>query len=160
MQGAAYDPAKGEVFVVSDVLDNAAYDIAGNLYAISDSTNSIVANVTMGEEPVGVAYDSGTSEVYVANNNATSVSVISDANNAVVAALPVGSRPLGLVYDSAKAEVFVGNSGSGTISIISDAGSATTSTVPEFPTEGLLAVTFLLLSLCGLMFRGKIAKSC
>jgi DNA-binding beta-propeller fold protein YncE len=70
-----------------------------------------------------------------------------------------GSGPFGLTYDPAKAEVFVGNVGDGTISIISDTGSATTSTVPEFPAEGLLPVTLLLLSLCGLLLRGKIAKS-
>jgi YVTN family beta-propeller protein len=155
LAGAAYDPSKGDVFVTGY-----GYNDTGNtVYVISDATNSVVANVTVGKgPPYAIAYDSGKGEVYVANYNASTVSVISDTSDAVVATLPVGTAPLSLTYDPAKAEVFVGCVRDGIISIISDTNSAVTSTAPEFPAKGLLPVTLLLLSLCGLLFRGKIPR--
>jgi len=46
---AAYDSAKGEVFVANG--NNNTVSV------ISDSSNTVVANVTMGNIPLGVAYD-------------------------------------------------------------------------------------------------------
>jgi YVTN family beta-propeller protein len=69
---------------------------------------------------LGVAYDSGMNEVFVANTNSNTTSVISDSTNAVVATVSVGSEPMGVAYDSGKSEIFVTNSGSSNISVLSD----------------------------------------
>jgi YVTN family beta-propeller protein len=87
-------------------------------------------NVGFGHNPQGLAYDSGTGEVFVANAGSGTVSVISDATNAVVATVGVGSYPEGVAYDSGKGEVFVTNfDSSGTASVISDATNAVVATV-------------------------------
>ena len=52
----------------------------------------------MGSAPSAVAYDSGKSEVFVANYNSSSVSVIADNNNTVVANITVGTQPCALAY--------------------------------------------------------------
>ena len=84
----------------------------------------------IGTSPVGVAYDSGKGEVFVANHFSDSVSVISDASNTVVATIPVGSNPQGVGYDSGKGEVFVTNQGPNTVSVISDTSNTVVATIP------------------------------
>ena len=80
----AYDPVKGEVFVAN--VDS------NDTSVISDSSNEVVANVTVGSYPTGVAYDSAKEEIFVANVNQGNgtVSVISDTSNKVVAGVSVG----------------------------------------------------------------------
>ena len=91
-----------------------------------------------GDQPLGVAYDSGKGEVFVTDSNCPSyppcgqgnVSVISDGTNKVVATIPVGSWPGGVAYDSGKGEVFVANFGSNNVSVISDASIRVVATIP------------------------------
>jgi DNA-binding beta-propeller fold protein YncE len=47
---------------------------------ISDSTNTVIANVTGGTGPNALAYDSGKGEVFVVNGVDGTVSVISDSS--------------------------------------------------------------------------------
>jgi len=90
----------------------------------------VLATVSVGENPVGIAYDSAAGEVFVANYFQNTVSVISDSTNTVVASVNVGSEPGGVAYDSARGELFVTNSNSSTVSIISDSTNAVVATVP------------------------------
>ncbi len=105
---------------------------------ISCANNDVVANVSVGVYPVGVAYDSGEGEIFVVDDGYSSnttynniVSVISDANNTVTKTVFVGVDPAGAAYDSSKGEVFVANSyvvdkGNSTVSIIQDSSLAST----------------------------------
>jgi YVTN family beta-propeller protein len=120
--GVAYDSGKDEVFV--------ANNLAGTVSVISDSNNTVVATIPVGDHPLGVAYDSGKGEVFVANNNDGTVSVISDSNNTVIATIPVGLAPAWVAYDAGKGEVFVTNSGDNTTSVISDSTHTVTATIP------------------------------
>ena len=47
---------------------------------ISDSSNTVVANVTVGKGDTGVAHDFGKGEIFVANSNWSTISVISDSS--------------------------------------------------------------------------------
>src|SRR5271157_474160 len=85
--GIAYDPAKGELFVAN-------YG-SNTVSVISDSTNSVVANVSV-RSPVGVVYDPAKGEIFVINLFGSAVSVISDSDNSVLASVPVGSEPYGI----------------------------------------------------------------
>ena len=114
----AYDSGKNEIFVTHLIVQ--ATNTPSSVSVISDSTNTVAANIKVGNDPDGIAYDSGTGEIFVANNFDNTVSVISDSNNTVVATIPVGNEPDGVAYDSAKGEIFVANAGSGTVSVISD----------------------------------------
>ena len=96
---------------------------------ISDTGYIVVATITVGGFPCGVAYDSGTHEVFVTNSGqgfGNTVSVISDFTNTVVANVTVGTGPCGVAYDSGKSWVFVSNGGGApagnTVSVISDGG--------------------------------------
>ena len=70
--GIAYDSGRGEIFVTN--LD------FNSVSVISDSTNTVVATITVGSLPWGIAYDSGKGEIFVANYASDSVSVISDSS--------------------------------------------------------------------------------
>jgi DNA-binding beta-propeller fold protein YncE len=95
----AYDSAKGEIFVVEQgaTTTNGSYDAsAGFVSVVSDTTNSVVATIQLGDFPSAIAYDSAKGELFVANDGRTQsdtsasntatgiVSVISDATNTVV----------------------------------------------------------------------------
>src|ERR1017187_8501737 len=88
------------------------------------NAQTLVATVTVGSQPYGIAYDSAKGEVFVANAASNTVSVISDSTNAVVATVAVGSGPGIVAYDPAKGEVFVSNGGSNTVSVISDSNNS------------------------------------
>ncbi|MGP8075829.1 MAG: YncE family protein [Thermoplasmata archaeon] len=66
--GIAYDPGHSLIGVVSN--GTHAVDF------ISDSTNTWVANVSVGDHPVGIAYDVINHDDYVSNANSSNVSVI------------------------------------------------------------------------------------
>src|SRR5256886_4367215 len=97
----AYDAGKGEVFVTDER--------SNNVTVISDSTNSVIANIPVGSYPIGLAYDGGKGEAFVTNSGSDHVTVISDSTNSVIANIPVGSYPSGAAYDSGKGEMLVTN---------------------------------------------------
>jgi DNA-binding beta-propeller fold protein YncE len=125
----AYDSGKGEIFAASigesprpslgTVLSHDGY-----VLVISDKSNSVVANVTVGELPQCIVYDSGKGEVFVADFGSPG-DAISDKSNTVVANITsLGLTPSSLAYDSASGEILVGNSITGIVSIISDSSNA------------------------------------
>ena len=103
-------------------------------YTLDLCTNKLYSGNALpndcGVGAVGVAYDSGKGEVFVANQYAYNVSVISDASNREVAKVPEGMWPAGVAYDSGKGEVFVTNSLSNNVSVISDASNKAIAAVP------------------------------
>ena len=135
--GLAYDPAKNEVFVVNTN--------AGTVSVISDSNNSVVATIPLGNPvPIGVAtwiaYDSGTGELFVSLSFARNgkVAVISDSSNIVVDTITVGGEPEGVAYDPGKGEIFVANALSDVVSVISDKTDAVVANVTtEYGTSAI-----------------------
>jgi YVTN family beta-propeller protein len=83
-------------------------------------THRDFTNVSVGYNPVGMAYDPFMNEVFVTNYNDNTVSVISDSNNKVVATIPVGDAPRGVACGPNGGNVFVSNWYSNTVSVISD----------------------------------------
>jgi YVTN family beta-propeller protein len=57
--------------------------MGNEVLVISDSTNTVVANVTVGSQPASITYDSAKNEIFVANHNSSSVSAISDSQKIV-----------------------------------------------------------------------------
>ena len=47
---------------------------------ISDSNNTVIANVTVENQPQGIGYDSGKGEIFVTYSESHRVSVISDSS--------------------------------------------------------------------------------
>ena len=91
----AYDSAKGEVFVAN------YYQVS----VINDSTNKIVANISV--SATSLAYDRTKGEVFAYNGN--SIAVISDSTNEVVATVNgITGGSSTIAYDPAKGEIFAG----------------------------------------------------
>jgi YVTN family beta-propeller protein len=93
----------------------------------------VIGTITVGKGPSGIAYDSGKSEIFVANTDSQTVSVISDSTNTVIATVTLGTagtNPENLAYDSGKGEIFVTDSAGNAVSIISDSTNTVIATLP------------------------------
>jgi len=139
----AYDSAKGEIWVAD----------ASGAYAISDSTNQVVANVTTNAPSswgtlTQAVYDQNTGEVFISYSDFTGAStpyiqVISDSSNTVIA--NITQAVTGIVDDSAKSEIFapqyLDSSGSisGNVYVISAKTNTITNTIPIGGIPGLEA---------------------
>ena len=96
----------------------------------SASTGPVVSNVRVGTYPIGVAFDSSTGDLYVANYHSASVSVIDQANDSVVATVAVGSHPWGVAFDPSNGDIYVANDASDTCSVINGSTDLVVATVP------------------------------
>ena len=150
---AAYDSGKGEVFVTND----------GDVFVsvISDSTNAVVANVTLPQGAIGswgIAYDSGKSEIFIVNQYGK-VYVLSDSPNGLIETVNLSNATISvgnthsIAYDANKGEMFVTDEGDGNILVLSDSSNTSASptpTVPEFSSAGfiLVAAAVVAVSLC------------
>jgi YVTN family beta-propeller protein len=92
-----------------------------NTVSVMDtSTNNVVATVSVGNNPVGLAVTPDGTAVYVANSGDNTVSVINSATNTVVATVPVGNQPYAVSVTQDGTSVDVAN-GDGTVSVIDTA---------------------------------------
>ena len=102
-----------------DTTISGSYDAsAGFVSVISDTTNTVVATIPLGDFPSAIAYDPAKGEMFVAEDGAIpssvsasntahgQISVISDTTNAVIANVTVGPFPDGIAYDPAKGEMY------------------------------------------------------
>jgi YVTN family beta-propeller protein len=116
----AYDSAMGELFVTGQTF---------TVGVVSDSTHTLVANVTVGFTPYATAYDSAKNELFVTSYQYTDqVVIVSLATDRVVKYVQVAASPVDVVYDSGRGEVFVG-AGYG-ISVINDTNDSVVATLP------------------------------
>jgi YVTN family beta-propeller protein len=116
----------GEVFVVEASTDSVS--------VISDLTNQVTATVQVGSNPLGLAYDGGRNEVFVADFGTfitpeNEVSVVSTITNKVVATVDAGVDPTAVTYDPVNGDVYVVNEFSANVSVISDATNQVVATV-------------------------------
>jgi len=96
---------------------------------IDTATNTVVATVAVGTNPIGVAITPNGSFAYVANETDNSVSVINTATNAVVTTVSVGSSPHGIAITPDGASAYVANQISNNVSVISTANNTVVATV-------------------------------
>ncbi|MDE1881130.1 MAG: hypothetical protein KGI89_11375, partial [Euryarchaeota archaeon] len=87
--------------------------------------------IPVGLDPVGVAYDAGKGEVFVANPSSDNLTVISAVTDQVVTSVPEGGgNPWGIAYDGAKGELFVSNYNGNSVSVVSDSSNSVVATIP------------------------------
>jgi YVTN family beta-propeller protein len=68
--------------------------------------DSVIATITVGRFPLGIAFDSANGNLYVANDFDNTVSVISGQTNTIVGnPIPAGHEPIGIAFDSANAHL-------------------------------------------------------
>jgi YVTN family beta-propeller protein len=115
--GAAVDPATGIVYVTSFW--------GGNVTLIDGLT--VVGSIFLDQDPVGIAYDSVTGYVYVADAS-ENVSVINGSS--LVATLPETSWPIADAFDPANQYVYVANYDSNNVAVLN--GSVYYPTISSF----------------------------
>jgi YVTN family beta-propeller protein len=105
-----------------------------NTVSVIDTSNSnaILATISVGTEPYGVAYNSSSKEIYVANILSDNVSVIdadpaSGTYNQVTNTITVGVRPFYIT--SIGTNMYVTNNQSGTVSVIATGSHTVTGTI-------------------------------
>jgi YVTN family beta-propeller protein len=111
---------------------NFAYvgDATSNTVTVLNTVNNtIVANVTVGANPAGVAITPNRAYAYVANSGSSSVSVIDIASNTVVATVGVGAVPAVVAITPDGTRAYVSNNGANSVSLIDTASNAVVATV-------------------------------
>jgi serine/threonine protein kinase, bacterial len=88
---------------------------------ISDTSDTVVATVSVGRWPFGVAYDPARGDVFVTNFGDGTVSVISDSTRKVVTTMSVGSGPWDVTHDPSAGELFATDYHDDIVSVIADA---------------------------------------
>ncbi len=111
-------------YFTHDLADGILYH-NGYLYIADMGTNNVtrynlstgaMKNVTVGANPMQLAYDSHNNTIFVTNSN--NVTVINPGTMAIISTIAVGNAPVGIAYDSHNNTMYVANSGSDTVSII------------------------------------------
>lgn len=77
-------------------------------------TNTIVT----GRAPTGVAVDSSSGTVYIANSGSNTVSVLDEKSGRVVGTIPVGTEPVDIVVDPARGTGYVTYAFAGWVSVV------------------------------------------
>lgn len=103
---------------------------AGNQSVEVTALNSTPSSVGVGNNPLGVAYDPSTHEIWVVDAGDDQVVILSDISGKHVASVPVGSFPVGIAYDSAHHEMFVTNALDDTVSVVADSNDTVVATIP------------------------------
>jgi len=102
---------------------------SNNVSVIDTTTDTVIATVPVGKDPLGVAVSPDGRRVYVANYLDNTVSVIDTATNTVKATLNVGRSPNGVAVNPQGTKVYVTNTWSGNISVIDTATNTVTAAV-------------------------------
>jgi YVTN family beta-propeller protein len=109
---------------------------------IDTAGNTVVATISVGIGPTGVAITPDGTHAYVTNSVNNTVSVIDTDNNKLVATIPVGNTPLGVAITSNGTQppghddrshqplAYVTNSVDNTVSVIDTASNKVVATVP------------------------------
>jgi YVTN family beta-propeller protein len=75
--------------------------------------------ISVGSQPLGIAFDFANGDLYVANDGTKSVSVISGQTNTVFySPIPVGANPYGIAFDSVNGNLYVTSVNDNTVSVI------------------------------------------
>jgi len=109
----AYDGRLGDVYVPS----------SGVVRVFNMLTGAVVGNISVGNDPDGIVFDSAKGEMFVANYLSDNISVINDSQNRVVATVSLegaSGGPTSLAYDSGRGEVYVAEYSADNVSVIND----------------------------------------
>ena len=85
---------------------------------INTANNSVIATISVGDGPNGIAFDSANNRMYVANQTDDTVSVIDTATNSVIDTIPVGDNPNSIAFDPVNNRMYVTNYQDDTVSVI------------------------------------------
>ena len=96
--------------------------------AIDTATNTVVANIEVGNEPFDVAISPSGGFAYVTNRADDTISVIDTSTNLVIDEIPVGTTPEGVAAGGG--EIYVTNDSANTVTVIRELDLQIVGTVP------------------------------
>jgi YVTN family beta-propeller protein len=108
---------------------------------IDSSTNTVVAKVTVGPDPYGLAVAPDGKHVYVVSISTNTVSIIDTATNAVVATVRVGIEPHFVAVAPDGQHAYVANAGDGTVSVIDTNTNTVVGSIRAGPSPVGIAIT-------------------
>ncbi|MFZ0981061.1 MAG: choice-of-anchor D domain-containing protein, partial [Candidatus Acidiferrales bacterium] len=137
----------------------------GFLDVVSVPTNSLVAAIPVGIEPIWSAVTPDGARLYVSNTFSNTVSVIDTATNTVIATVPVGTAPQTLAVTPDGTSVYVLNAASNTVSVIEISTNTVSATIPITTPFGIViaappaasAATVLALKPPNLIFNPQVS---
>jgi YVTN family beta-propeller protein len=110
---------------------------ASSVSVFDTATNVPLAEIGVGQNPIGLAITPDGSRVYVANQNADNVTVIAIATNSVIQTIPVGAgaNPIWVTISPDGSRAYVSNQYNDTISVIDTASNTVLTNIPvgSFP---------------------------
>ncbi len=101
--------------------------VGKNMYIADIGTNNVtrynlttgkMTNMTVGTEPMQLAYDSHNNTIFVTNAGSSNVTVINPTTMKTISNITVGGEPIGIAYDKYNNTMYVADSGSNTVTII------------------------------------------
>jgi uncharacterized protein len=87
-------------------------------------------NIGVGQQPMAVAVNENTGQVYVVNHDSASVTVIDGKTRAAVATVKTGRGPEGIAVNPVTNRVYVANAGDSSATVIDGANNMVIATVP------------------------------
>ena len=124
-------PSSGFAYIANNAVTGNDFVTPETVSVINTATNVVIATITVGVGPWGVAVSPNGSRVYVANSFSRTVSVINTSTNTVVATIPVGGAPSAITASPDGSRVYVTNStsNSNSIAVINTATNTVLATV-------------------------------
>src|SRR5439155_1162397 len=114
---------------------------SGSVSVIDTAAYKVVATISVGQYPAGVAVTPDGAFSYVTNFNSNTVSVINTVTNTVTATVGVGTEPLFVAITPNGAFTYVTNACDSTVSVINTATNAVVATVAVGPDPENIAIT-------------------
>jgi YVTN family beta-propeller protein len=103
---------------------------SNSVSVINTATNTVMATVPVGANPVNIAVAPSGAAAYVTNAASNSVAVINTTTNTVTATIHVGANPVNIAVTPNGASAYVTNAGSNSVSVINTATNAVVATIP------------------------------
>src|SRR6267143_1580906 len=116
----AFNPTNNEMYVTNYNFPSPSDTVV----AINGTTNTVAATISVGQNPIRLAYDPSNGCIYAADYSSDRISVISPSNT-VVATISVPGNPDFVGYDSENGEIYVASNNSNQVTAIS----STTNTI-------------------------------
>jgi YVTN family beta-propeller protein len=116
--GITLNPDNDLIYVSND----GQFNTTGTVTVINGTTNTIVANITVGKNPQAIVYNPANGLIYTANTLSNTLSIINGTSNSSVGSIIVGTypgkNPTGITINPINNTIYVTNMGSNTVSVI------------------------------------------
>lgn len=128
----------GKLLYITDSCDSRSGN-CGKLSILNLSNYAVIKNILVGSEPLGVAVDSSTGDIWVANFNSNTVMVINPTTYSIITTVSGFNGPMDVVVDGGSA--YVTNYNTNTVSVVSTSSYSITATLTVGSNPRRLAVS-------------------